>query len=474
MLQRHPLWWVFAVALGSRLMVAVGIAAFTDGFMFPDAQTYSDMAAAVAQGRAGAWDDYTRFLYDATAAFTLPLTAIYSLVGPKVLAGQMLVAVMGALTAVGATRVALEVLTPGASTVAGMIVALLPSQVLFSALTLKDAFVWACLVGVSAFAAASQRMRGRALVMSPLVLLALLLVLAHLRAHTLVMTCWALALCAFASQRERVARVAVAVSVAVLLPWAMGMGVGGSRLVSAAGNLEGIRVANAVGAATAIVKPPPPPPPPEVVRRVQRRVEEAEVEAAQVAQEAEALRAAAASGDPAAQRQLAVIDKEVVEARERLLEAERQAQAAAAELQRASGPVAEPAAGVEIVGTSVRHLPRGLSVMLLEPFPWAVRENPRLRMAALEMLLWYPLLALGAIGVAAVRRHPEALLLPLVLAGGVAVMYGLAEGNFGTAYRHRGELVWVIAVFAAAGAEDARCRIAGRRRRLLVTAPAAE
>jgi hypothetical protein len=30
-------------------------------------------------------------------------------------------------------------------------------------------------------------------------------------------------------------------------------------------------------------------------------------------------------------------------------------------------------------------------------------------------------------------------------------MYALTEGNLGTAYRHRGEFVWVVALLAALG-----------------------
>ena len=37
-----------------------------------------------------------------------------------------------------------------------------------------------------------------------------------------------------------------------------------------------------------------------------------------------------------------------------------------------------------------------------------------------------------------------------VLAGAATLaMYGLTEGNLGTAYRHRGEFVWVVALLDA-------------------------
>jgi hypothetical protein len=52
-------------------------------------------------------------------------------------------------------------------------------------------------------------------------------------------------------------------------------------------------------------------------------------------------------------------------------------------------------------------------------------------------------------------------LFPLVAGSGVLALYALAEGNIGTAFRHRGEFVWVVALLAAMGA----FRIAERYRK---------
>ena len=53
-----------------------------------------------------------------------------------------------------------------------------------------------------------------------------------------------------------------------------------------------------------------------------------------------------------------------------------------------------------------------------------------------------------------VKRRKTAsieLVYTIFVIGGLAVMWGLVEGNFGTAYRHRGELVWGIAVLDGIG-----------------------
>ncbi|MDQ3677323.1 MAG: hypothetical protein M3401_11060, partial [Actinomycetota bacterium] len=52
-----------------------------------------------------------------------------------------------------------------------------------------------------------------------------------------------------------------------------------------------------------------------------------------------------------------------------------------------------------------------------------------------------------------IRRHRRTLAFPVLAGGAILMMYGLTEGNLGTAYRHRGEFVWVVALLAAIGAE---------------------
>jgi hypothetical protein len=101
-------------------------------------------------------------------------------------------------------------------------------------------------------------------------------------------------------------------------------------------------------------------------------------------------------------------------------------------------------------------LPRGLSVMLFEPYPWQHTQSEQQGVAKLENLVWYPLLALAAVGVTtAVRRRGTMagmLLFPVLAAAGITLLYALTEGNFGTAFRHRGEIVGAVALMAAVGA----------------------
>ena len=105
------------------------------------------------------------------------------------------------------------------------------------------------------------------------------------------------------------------------------------------------------------------------------------------------------------------------------------------------------------------YLPTGIRVMLIDPLPNQLENNVRMVLAFIEHLIWYPLLALCILGIPSVRRGSAELAFTALIATGLVAMWALVEGNFGTAYRHRGEFVWAVIVFAGIGAE----RLARRR-----------
>ena len=100
----------------------------------------------------------------------------------------------------------------------------------------------------------------------------------------------------------------------------------------------------------------------------------------------------------------------------------------------------------------ILYLPTGLRVMLLDPLPNQLDQSPNMRYAFAEHLLWHPLLLLALIGIVARRASlTPGLVFTLLVTSCLATMWALVEGNFGTAYRHRGELVWGVAVLAGIG-----------------------
>ena len=371
-LERRPMLGVFLIAFAVRAVAAVVIAIHWGGSLFLDDASYSRMAQIAADGHLHDLDSYTQWLYERTGVLLVPVTGLYELLGPVKLSGQLYVALLGAATAALIVRLALEVLDRQFALVAGLIVALLPSQVLWSSIIMKDAAVWTCLSALAIVAAVAARSTGRKLAALGLSAAGLLVLLAYLRLQTLEVACVALALSMLVSDRaQRPLRVAFATALLVVIPWAYGMGVAGAPYVA------GVK-------------------------------------------------------DPSAQR---------------LLNAE-QAKSAVVSTDK---PPSDADTGY---GAGLRYLPKGVSVVALRPWPWEPSDGSvGVTLARIETLVWYPLLVLALVGLGAAWRMRRALAFPVLCGGAVLAMYGLTEGNLGTAYRHRGELVWALVLLATVGLE---------------------
>ena len=116
-------------------------------------------------------------------------------------------------------------------------------------------------------------------------------------------------------------------------------------------------------------------------------------------------------------------------------------------------------AQTETVGGALRYLPLGVAYLLFSPFPWAV--NTSLQLTAMpETLLWYPLflLALQGLRISLKGRLTNVLVVLAVLVI-VVSSYALVEGNFGTAYRHRAQIMPLFFVFTGAGLCWAKDRV---------------
>jgi hypothetical protein len=94
--------------------------------------------------------------------------------------------------------------------------------------------------------------------------------------------------------------------------------------------------------------------------------------------------------------------------------------------------------------------------MFLEPYPWEELNDARFLLAKLDTVLWYPLVALGGVGAYLSLRRARVATIVVVVVAGLATMFALFEGNLGTAFRHRGELVWGVALLSGIGWERVR------------------
>lgn len=301
-----------------------------------------------------------------------------------------------AAAAAGLTvALALRLLSPGFALLAGLVVALIPSEVLFSSVVLREAHVWLALTLVAAGALLLSSTDWRRLGGGLLLAAGALLALAFLRQQTMLAAAWALALAVlFTPRRLWLPRVCAGVAVAVVVPALAGLGLAGRNLVtSAAPNLDRTRATLGVNANSAFVPAPPPP---------------------------------KATPQPSPPSQGG-----------------------------ASSIAARAAANGEAsVRKGIEHLPAGFVDVTLRPFPWESSPGIALLLARAETLLWYLLYALTLIGiVVSLRRRPARLALqfPVLVLGMILGIAALTQGNLGTAFRHRDQILWVLALCAAAG-----------------------
>ena len=113
---------------------------------------------------------------------------------------------------------------------------------------------------------------------------------------------------------------------------------------------------------------------------------------------------------------------------------------------------------------AARFLPVGLAYYLFAPFPWDLGST--LQWVTLpETLLWYALIPFMARGVlVAVRNDPRAYGVLATVMVSIIVPYALVQGNVGTAYRHRAQILPLVFVFVAIGLRDTAASLATRRR----------
>lgn len=110
-------------------------------------------------------------------------------------------------------------------------------------------------------------------------------------------------------------------------------------------------------------------------------------------------------------------------------------------------------ADVSTAWGALRFLPVGVGYFLLAPAPWQLL-NARHVLTLPEMLLWYALLPSVVLGIASSLRERFAVALPVAsFSLLVTVSYALVEGNLGTAYRHRAQVLVLFLVFAGVGIE---------------------
>lgn len=432
---------VFVIALSARLAVIAGAAIFHVGYLVGDEQQYIGLAEAVASGRGPeSWfPGYGASLYRSTIAFSGPLSFLVWVFGPHLTVGRLMSAVLGAAVAALTVVLARRSLPVGWAFAAGLVPALLPSQVFWSSALLRESDVWLALVvaAIAAGAAARAQRATRVLVFAGAVA-ACIVLLAEVREQTALEAAWALPLAAVIGWGRRpFVLLGAACLVAVSAPWLGGMGPAGISLVRAAApNLGTTRTVLSIGADSAFVPhhtETPLPSAPSVVSPKPLGTPKSPRDRA------------AASPRPTAT--LARIDNGLPSGPEVKNEGGQRILA---------GPGGASYVVNDGIGADLRALPRGVVGVLFRPFAWDTAPNTSVLIAKLENIAWYALYALAFVGIWANRQRRDLVAYPFVVSCAILGGAALTEGNVGTAFRHRGQVLWALAVLAAVGLHHLR------------------
>lgn len=394
---RRPARVSFLLAFSVRLVVAAGITYFR-GFLFPDEQGYIDLGRLAATGQLTIKVDggSGEGLFHEAASFMWPVTILFRIFGAHIVVAALWAALFGAVTAALTAYLVLRVLGPAWGAVGGIAVALFPSQVLWSSVVLRESMVWTALAGIAiGIALFSCAKRWQALAGATLVTGVSLLGLAYLRSWTFVAAAWAtgLAVWLFRPAKPALAR-GLCAGLFLLVPVLPGWGLAGTTYIRHNSGVLGYeRTVLAEGAKSAFVHP-------KVVPKTSTGA------------------ATTVTTIPAAFA--------------------------------ASEALVVPHG----LANDLKALPTGLVAFTLRPFPWQHGDGLSYDFAALEEIAYYPLYLLAILGLAAYRRRREVIAFPLLVIVFVTGIASVAEGNLGSAFRHRDQILWAVVFLATLGAHD--------------------
>ncbi len=429
-LVKHPVSGSFFISLSIRTAAAVASNLMIDGVLIPDEGQYLLISRLASEGELTSefWGGYGRSLFDSTRAFTWPLTALFWLFGPHRILGQLLSATFGAISAAAAASLASRFLRPRFALAAGLTVAIFPSQILWSSVVLRESMIWALLATMALVIAYSQSCTSAGRILLSAVMAGVLFGgIAWLRPHTALVAIWCLYPAVLLGS-NRVVRVATATCLLVVVPWLAGFGPGGAELAIAASGRLGISrsymsfAADSAIVGSNIVLLPP------------------------IGSTAPPIGSTALSCDKRPDANTQAVLTPLID-------------------RTASDWVCiyDNSGNVVLVDnrlrTSVKRLPQGFLDTLVRPLPWEAYSSAAAFLAGLESILWVLLYGLAIIGVWTHRRSHRLLLFPTLLVVVISMTGAMSHGNLGTAFRHRGQLLYALAVLAVGGVQglvDAR------------------
>ena len=413
-----------------------------------------------------------------------PLVALFWLFGPVRIVAQLFAVLLGALAAAATAAVAGRVLRRSYALAAGLIVALFPSQVLWSSLVLRESLIWAGLAGIALVVVYSQRSSSVVRILGSTLVAGLLFwVLANTRIQTAALALWCMFPALLFGRGRRVVRALSAIGVLVVAPLVIGMGMGAATFAEQTIFRLGFSHATlSVNAQSSFMSEPDPvevsepdqlsqPDPGEETQpglvwegsRWPGQLESGE--------EAEPGLVVETTGSTvvAFQRITGVeckahLEQELGETQQILYVSDRLLD----RLRRELVCISDGQGGAILVdntlGANLSRLPRGLFNTMVRPLPWEIElSSPEKFGAGLESPLWLVLYGLSGYCIWKRRKRLASMVFPVLMAGGIAMSGAVTHGNLGTAFRHRGQVVFALAILSAGGLQAIADRRNGRR-----------
>lgn len=446
----RPYATVIAAAVAARLVFAVTSFVVTPSALIGDEIQYVELARWLVSGKsAESWQPgYGYSLYGNTRAFLQPLVWLFWLFWPSRIFGQLLAVAFGVLTVLVAAWLVDRLAGRRWVLPAGVVAALWPSQVLFSSVALRESMIWFgyALAAAGVVVVAERRWR-RSLLLGAAAWFVGLALIAGTRDQTLLAVAWSIPPAVVVAARgRRVLVTSCALVVIWIVPIWAGIGPFGWRLVE--DTLPGLGQrrtflsleAETAFTATTILPTTTVATLPSPVDGVPRTTTTTTIRRPGGGPAGPPVATTAPTPEPTTTTTTTT-------------------------------PIGVPVAGADgqtyiqgyhgeiyVVDDTVRGslsaLPRGFVAVVARPFPFEASTSSTMGLAKLENVLWYVLYALALAGVVAAWRRR--LLSALFLVGSssaIVVSAALAQGNVGTAFRHRGQVLWVLVVLGAIGTD---------------------
>jgi len=444
----HPIATVATAAIAARTVVAAVLNVTDTWSLAPDGGQYLAVAEAAADGRLQTfWLGYGESLYWSTWTYSAPLAFLFDVFGPYRALGQGISVIFGVATAAITTMIALRLVRRPYAVGAGLIVALTPSQILWSSVALRESTVWVVLA-LAGFllAMATSEDVGYRVVLKTVGLGVCYAALVSLRSQTAFLFLWCAAAAIVIGPGKRAVRFGVAMVLLLLMPVSVGRSIGELEFLNQAlGGLGTVRTYMSMGAESAIVEPTryfedsedsedSPPPTMKAPSSMSGEVVLPTVPVSSLG----VMETDTSGGNPQ------VLDREVStssDGQKFVIDFEGHAVLVQNDL-----------------SASVRAFPNGLVAVAVRPVPWEEMGSGKRLAAGVESLLWFPAFVLAAVGAWVRRRNLAIVVFPALLAAAVMVSGAVTHGNLGTAFRHRGQVLWALAILAVAAVQHIRDR----------------